>query len=90
MHLKKIAFFGKQNSSEWENKLPVYYTAGATFHSQMDRSCDWRNSSMFWYGGGVLDTVNSFKYLGVELSKLGNFVKCKKNSFDKASKQCLV
>ena len=30
--------------------------------------------------------MNNYKYLGVELSKPGNFEKCKKNSFDKASK----
>ena len=41
---------------------------------------------VFQYEDEVLNTVNSFKYLSVEFSKLVNFAKCKKDSFDRVSK----
>ena len=59
-------------------------------HSKRKDKCHGRLTAKdgFRNGDEVLDIVNSFeyRYVGMEFSKLGNFAKCKKNSFDKASK----
>ena len=49
------------------------------FHKRKQRN-------IFKFNGLALDTVDSFRYLGVEFSLTGNFAKGKKYAFDKAQR----
>ena len=64
---------------KWMLEVNVEKTKVMIFHKKKQRG-------VFYFNGNVLEVVDSFRYLGVEFSRTGNFAKGKKYSFDKAQR----
>ena len=63
----------------WKLEVNVDKTKVMIFHKKKKRE-------VLSFNGNVLEIVDSFRYLGVEFSRTGNFAKGKKYAFDKAQR----